>query len=213
MFVAIQPGQFMMGSRDGERNERPPHQVTLTRAFELQKTETTQAEWRAVMGSNPSHFRGDDKPVESVSWNDVQTFIARLNARSDGYRYRLPTEAEWEYAARAGAVLETSAEAGKLGFHAGNSGLETRAVRSMPPNAWGLFDMRGNVWEWVSDWYRDYGPAALVDPVGGSKGTLRVMRGGGWHSTADALRATFRLGAPPEFRNSALGLRLARELR
>ena len=209
-FVPISPGTFMMGSTDGEKNERPPHRVSLTYPFELQDTETTQGEWQAVMGGNPSQFRGVEKPVDSVSWNDAQEFIGRLNARNDGYLYRLPTESEWEYAARAGASAEAASEAGHLGYHTGNSGLQSHPVRSMAPNAWGLFDMRGNVWEWVSDWYGGYVRAARADPLGASKGKLRVMRGGGWHSTADALRATFRLGSPPDFRNSALGFRLAR---
>jgi formylglycine-generating enzyme required for sulfatase activity len=209
-FVTIPPGTFMMGSGDGEKNERPPHRVTLTHAFELQDTETTQSEWQAVMGTNPSQFRGADKPVDSVSWNDAQAFITRLNAQDSGYHYRLPTEAEWEYAARAGAPPDTASDAGHLGVHTGNSSLRSHPVRSMAPNAWRLFDMRGNVWEWVSDWYDDYRRGAIVDPQGPPKGKLRAVRGGGWHSTTDALRATFRLGSPPEFRNSAVGLRLAR---
>jgi len=209
-FVTIPAGNFLMGSSDGEKNERPSHRVTITRAFELQDTETTQSEWQAVMGSNPSQFRGDDRPVDSVSWTEAQEFIARLNAQDIGYHYRLPTEAEWEYAARAGAPPDTASGVGQLGFHTGNSSLKSHPVRSMAPNAWRLFDMRGNVWEWVSDWYDGYRGSAVVDPQGPSKGKFRAVRGGGWHSTADALRATFRLGSPPEFRNSALGLRLAR---
>lgn len=209
-FVTIPAGTFLMGSSEGEKNERPPHRVTITRTFELQDTETTQSEWQAVMGSNPSQFRGDDRPVDSVSWTEAQEFIRRLNAQDNGYHYRLPTEAEWEYAARAGAPPDTASEVAQLGFHTGNSSLQSHPVRSMAPNAWRLFDMRGNVWEWMSDWYDGYGRATLVDPQGPSKGKLRATRGGGWHSTTDALRATFRLGVPPEFRNSALGLRLAR---
>jgi formylglycine-generating enzyme required for sulfatase activity len=200
----------MMGSDAGEENEQPVHRVVVTKPFELQDTEVTQAEWDAVMEKNPSHFRGPNKPVDSVSWHEVHEFIRRLNLRNGGYAYRLPTEAEWEYAARAGAGPERAEDIGAVGYHTGNSNLQSHPVRSLPPNAWGLYDMRGNVWEWVDDVFDRYSRNSSADPTGPVRGRLRTMRGGGWHSTVDALRSTFRLGADPEFRNSALGFRLAR---
>jgi formylglycine-generating enzyme required for sulfatase activity len=146
-FVTIPAGQFMMGSREGEKNERPEHRVRIS-SFEFQDSEVTQAQWLSAMGTNPSYFKGENHPVDSVSWHDVQDFIARLNARGEQHLYRLPTEAEWEYAARAGAAPDTGEAAGTFGFHTGNSSLRSHPVRSLPSNAWGLFDMRGNVWEW-----------------------------------------------------------------
>ena len=212
-FVDIRHGTFMMGSDKGEKNERPVHKVTITAAFEMQDTETTQAQWDAEMSNNPSKFPGADRPVDSVTWDEAHEFIGRLNARNDGYRYRLPTEAEWEYAARAGSPADTASEAGALGYHTGNSGLKSYPVRTMAPNAWGLYDTRGNVWEWVSDVFDDYQRGALTDPQGPERGKLRAVRGGGWHSTTDALRSTFRLGSEPTHRNSALGFRLVRTRR
>jgi len=208
-FVTVAPGTFTMGSKAGERNERPVRQVMIGREFELQETEITQAQWEAVMGSNPSHFRGADRPVETASWHDVQEFIDRLNARGED-RYRLPTEAEWEYACRAGTTLEFAGELDEMGYYDKNSGLATHSVRRKRPNAWGLYDMHGNVWEWVQDWYDRYQRKQVLNPAGPLKGSLRVVRGGGWHSTADACRSAFRLGSEPGFRNSALGFRLVR---
>ena len=136
-FVPIAAGSFMMGSDAGEKNAQPIHRVVITKPFDLQDTEVTQAEWNAVMEKNPSHFRGSNKPVDSVSWHEVQEFIRRLNLRNDGYTYRLPTEAEWEYAARAGAGPDGSEDPGAVGYHMGNSNLQSHPVRSLPPNAWG----------------------------------------------------------------------------
>jgi formylglycine-generating enzyme required for sulfatase activity len=193
-FIKIRQGTFMMGSNNGEKNERPIHQVTISREFELQETEVTQAQWEVLMEKNPSAFRGADRPVESVSWEDCQEFINRLNARQDRYQYRLPTEAEWEYACRAGTTTEYAGDFGEMIIYDKNSGLSTHQVRSKRPNAWGLYDMHGNVWEWVQDWFDKYQGKQVVDPQGPHKGSLRVLRG----------------GSPPDFRNSALGLRLAR---
>ncbi len=209
-FVRIVPGTFTMGSKAGEKNERPVHQVTFNREFEMQETEVTQAQWELIIGTNPSQFRGANRPVETLSWHDVQEFISRLNTRGDGYRYRLPTEAEWEYGCRAGTTLEFAGELDEMGYYDKNSGLSTHSVRAKQPNAWGLYDMHGNVWEWVHDWYDKYPRKPIVNPAGPRQGSLRVVRGCGWHTTADACRSAFRLGAEPSFRNSALGFRLVR---
>lgn len=209
-FVRIAPGTFTMGSRAGERNERPVHTVTISHHFELLETEVTQAQWKDIQGSDPSHFRGANRPVETVSWHDVQDFLSALNARDHSYRYRLPTEAEWEYACRAGTTAEFAGDLDAMGYYDKNSGLSTHPVRGKQPNAWGVYDMHGNVWEWAHDWYGKYPRQHILNPTGPLKGSLRVVRGGGWHSTADASRPAFRLGAEPGFRNSALGFRVVR---
>src|SRR5262249_54839746 len=150
-FVPIHAGAFKMGSDSGDPDERPVHEVRITRAFAIQNTEMTQRQWTALMGSNTSHFSDcGDCPVENVSWDDIQKVIRILNARKDGYVYRLPTEAEWEYAARAGAADESHTIADdNVGWFSANSGGRTHPVATKLPNAWGLYDMHGNVWEWV----------------------------------------------------------------
>lgn len=227
-FVYIQPGTFTMGSppdEAGRDNDETQHQVTLTRGFYLQTTEVTQGQWQAVMGSNPSYFKncGNDCPVEQVSWNDAQEFIRRLNQREGGAGYRLPTEAEWEYAARAGTT--TPFHAGTCLFtdkanYDGNYPLSgcakgecrknTVRVGSFAPNAWGLYDMHGNVWEWCQDWYGNYPSESVTDPTGPSGGSDRVYRGGSWYNHARLCRSAVRYGISPRFWNPDLGLRLLR---
>jgi formylglycine-generating enzyme required for sulfatase activity len=213
-FVKIPAGTFMMGSPDSEpgRNldEGPQHQVTISKAFELQTTEVTQSQWQAVMGSNPSYFKGPDLPVEQVSWDDAQAFIAKLNAKNDGYRYRLPTEAEWEYAARAGTTGPYAGDLGAMAWYAPNSGGTTHPVGTKTPNAWGLYDMHGNVMEWVQDWYDGYSSSAVTDPVGPSSGSARVLRGGGWAYESQNCRSADRDSSSPDYRGGPLGLRLLR---
>jgi formylglycine-generating enzyme required for sulfatase activity len=213
-FAQICPGTFMLGSPDSEpgrdSNEGPQHQVTISKAFELQTTEVTQSQWQAVMGSNPSYFKGPDFPVEQVSWDDAQVFIAKLNALGDGYRYRLPTEAEWEYAARAGTTGPYAGDLDAMAWYHANSGNTTHPVATKAPNAWGLYDMHGNVWEWTQDWYGDYSASAVTDPVGPSSGSGRVRRGGGWGNHSRYCRSADRNLDSPDFRYGSLGLRLLR---
>ena len=192
------------------------HEVRISKPFYLGKYEVTQKEWQAVMGSNPSRFTGDaNLPVESVSWQDVQAFIQKLNAKEGGTRYRMPTEAEWEYAARAGTTTTYSFgnNEGQLGEHAwyaANAGSKMHPVGQKKPNAWGLHDMHGNVWEWVQDWYGPYVAGTVTDPQGPSSGAGRVHRGGGWNAGAGFCRAAIRGGVAPGYRYDGRGFRLLR---
>jgi formylglycine-generating enzyme required for sulfatase activity len=175
-FIKIAPGEFVMGCSMGDNDcnadEMPAHRVQITKAFEMGKYEVTQSQWQAIMGSNPSTIKGDDHPVETVSKNDAHEFLARLNARNDGYRYRLPTEAEWEYAARAGTTGAQIASLDEVAWYGANSEDETHPVGTKKPNAWGLYDILGNVREWVEDLYtRDfYSNSPVADPTGAQAG-------------------------------------------
>jgi formylglycine-generating enzyme required for sulfatase activity len=187
-FVRIAPGEFMMGCSPGDQqcapDENPRHRVQITKSFEIGKYEVTQAQWVALMGENPSSNKGDTLPVETVSKLEAQEFVAKLNARNDGYRYRLPTEAEWEYAARAGMDAPYSGPLDQVAWYAANSEDETHPVGQKRPNAWGLFDVQGNVREWVSDLYSGtfYGNSPGTDPTGPAPGSIAGpagLRGGG----------------------------------
>lgn len=173
-FVKIAPGEFMMGCSTSDNqcdaDETPAHRVQITRGFEIGKYELTQAQWQAVMGSNPSTIKGDNRPVETISKQEAEDFLAKLTAQNDGYRYRLPTEAEWEYAARAGETEPVNLD--EVAWYAANSGDETHPVGQKKPNAWGLYDTLGNVREWVSDLYaRDYySNSPVADPTGPAPG-------------------------------------------
>ena len=199
-FVLIQPGTFRMGSSLGDDHARPVHAVTVSRAFYLQKTRVTQAQWQAVMDSNPSLHRNCPRcPVEHVSYDDVQRFIVRLNGRSAA-RYRLPTEAEWEYAARAGGkgTFGDPAAMTQGGFIADYAAGPTQPVAHLPANAWGIHDTEGNsdsgnVWEWVNDWYGPFPTTAVTDPTGPATGDLRVIRGGSFQVSAAQPGANCRL--------------------
>ena len=210
-FVWIPPGSFVMGSENKYLNEQPSHRVTINSGFYLGKYQVTQAQWQKVMGNNPSHFKGDDLPVESVSYNDAYTFIAKLNAQHDGYTYRLPTEAEWEYAARAGTTGHYAGDLDGMAWYGSNSGKRTHPVGGKQPNAFGLYDMHGNVWEWIEDWYQgSYADA----PTDGSarlrveEQTYRVLRGGSWENYPETCRSGSRGKNVPEFRGSLVGFRL-----
>jgi formylglycine-generating enzyme required for sulfatase activity len=173
----------------------------------------TQAQWEAVMGSNPSEFLGPELPVETVSWEDVQAFLARLNALGDPYRYRLPTEAEWEYAARAGTSTAYAGKLDETGWCRDNSGKQSHPVGQKQPNAWGLYDMQGNVWEWCADWFDadSYRGASRADPAGPASGVHRVVRGGSWYSGSRYCRVSVRGWVLPGDRGSYDGFRCARE--
>ncbi len=219
-FALIPSGTFQMGdiTGNGEPHELPVHTVNLTQSFYLQKTEVTQGQWRAVMGSNPSGFSscGDTCPVETVSWEDVQTFLATLNALDPGKDYRLPTEAEWEYAARAGTTGDYGGTGvlDDMGWYEDNSGSATHPAAQKVPNAWDLYDMHGNVWEWVQDWYLSiyYSRSPTNDPQGPATMVTyyRVLRGGTWSREASAARSAYRGSLPPSAGWSRVGFRLAR---
>ncbi len=208
-----------MGSPSGvgDDDERPQHRVTITKGFFLGVHQVTQAQWQAVMGSNPSHFKGDNRPVEQVSWKDCQEFCRKLGER-DGKRYRLPTEAEWEYGCRAGTTTEYSSGNGlealrQVGWcsYDGNwgSAKETKPVGQFQPNAWGLFDMHGNVLEWCEDGKRPYSSGDIKDPIGPqNKDDSRVLRGGSWGSIPGYCRAAFRTSDDPASRDSNYGCRV-----
>jgi formylglycine-generating enzyme required for sulfatase activity len=209
-FRLIQPGTFMMGS--------PAHQVTLTKQYYMGNYPVTQSEYARIMGSNPSRFKGDCHPVEQVSWEDATAFIQKLNGlpeeRAAGRVYRLPTESEWEYACRAGSSRaycfgEDEARLGEYAWYGANSGRKTHPVGQKAPNAWGLYDMHGNVWEWCSDWYGDYPSGSVRDPKGPSTGSYRVNRGGSWYDEAAHCRSADRNRNVPSNRYYSLGFRLA----
>jgi len=224
-FVLIPAGTFMMGSTMTERGrdrDENFHRVTLSHSFYMQTTEVTQDQWQVVMEDNPSHFSdcGGDCPVEKVSWHDVQRFIHRLNAIDEGNKYRLPTEAEWEYAARAGSKTaffnggiqitgcDLDSNLDRIGWYCGNSSYKTHRVSQKEPNSWGLYDMHGNVWEWCYDWYGDYPSHPLIDPLVPDDGLIRANRGGGHSDFARFCRSANRMRYMPFDRTDDLGFRL-----
>jgi formylglycine-generating enzyme required for sulfatase activity len=221
-FVLVPAGSFMMGSPDSdkhaEKKEKPQHKVNISKPFYLGKYEVTQEQWEAVMGNNPSRDKGRTNPVEKVSWNDAQEFIKRLNAREGHSRYRLPTEAEWEYACRAGTttVYSFGDDADSLGRYAwydDNSGKgpqhRTHPVGQKKGNAWGLHDMHGNVFEWVQDWYAYYYNSTGTDRLDPSIGDYFVCRGGNLNRSAEHCRSSYRDGETPDGRRVGYGFRLA----
>ncbi|HMG75001.1 MAG TPA: SUMF1/EgtB/PvdO family nonheme iron enzyme [Pyrinomonadaceae bacterium] len=211
--VYVPSGSFMMGSTNGEVYEKPVHRVTISGDFYMGKYEVTQAQWQAVMGNNPSNFKGcgGNCPVEQVSWEDAQSFINKVNEGDDGFRYRLPTEAEWEYACRAGTTGDYAGNLSEMGWYSENSGDRTHGAGQKQGNAWGLADMHGNVWEWCQDWYhKTYGGAPSDGSawLSGGEQQGRVLRGGAWYYDATASRSAFRIGAAPDARRNDLGFRV-----
>ena len=212
--VQVHGGCFQMGDifGNGDEGERPVHEVCVD-SFAIAKTEVTQGQYQAVMGSNPSYFaKGDSYPVEQVSWDDAQEFIEKLNALT-GRTFRLPTEAEWEYAARSGGRNEKFAgsdEVDSVAWYGRNSGESTHPVAGKQPNALGLYDMSGNVWEWCADWYDVdyYRSSPGRNPAGPSSGEHRVLRGGSWSSYPSCARTAFRLRFSAGYRYYSLGFRL-----
>lgn len=229
MFLLVEPGEFQMGSNVGSNDEKPVHTVRVTQPFYMAETETTQAQWRAVMGSDPSFFKGDDLPVEQVSWNDIDAFMAALNGKGNALPFRLPTEAEWEYCCRAGTTTEFSFGPtvstdqanynGNFTYGDGKKGVyleKTTRVGSFPANTWGFKDMHGNLWEWCADWYaegyyKECGDPA-VDPLGSDAGTSRVVRGGSWFGGPDRLRSALRFRSEPASGSKYDGFRCVRAL-
>jgi formylglycine-generating enzyme len=228
VLVAIRPGSFMMGTPESEagRNEDEVlHRVSLSRLFYIGQNEVTQAEWTKVMGTNPGYFANCERcPVEQVDFYQVNVFLSRINAGTSAMRFRLPTEAEWEYACRAGTSTPyntgaqlTTAQANFDGRFAGSGADEGAAfdktvpVGRFPPNAWGLHDMHGNVWEWTNDWYGPYNPRQDTDPRGPDNGQKRVIRGGSWHFDAASARCGLRYSHAPQDKGYSLGFRVAAE--
>ena len=226
-FVPIPAGQFKMGSPAselGRADNEVQHDVILTKSFFMQTTEVTQGQWIEIMGENPSNFKscGNDCPVEQVSWDDIQGFITKLNQKEGVNTYRLPTEAEWEYAARAGTssalyngnitVTDCSMDSNldKIAWYCGNADNKTHPVGQKQPNAWGLYDMSGNVWEWCQDWYGDYPSGTVTDPIGAATGSCRVLRGSSYGSGARYCRVAYRYWKSPGRRSSLYGFRLGR---
>ena len=214
-FKLIPTGTFLMGERE------VAHEVTLTKPFKMGVHEVTQTQYERLMGVNPSHFKGADNPVHRVSWNDAVEFCRRLSElpaeKAAGNVYRLPTEAEWEYACRAGTTTKYSFgdDESDLGDHAWflenfleNSGTNTHPVGRKGPNAWGLYGMHGNVLEWCQDWYGDYPSGSVTDPSGAKSGSDRVFRGGSWSMTPEHCRSATRFGGFPWYRNGYFGFRV-----
>jgi len=209
IFILVEPGEFTMGEATGDRDETP-HVVSLTEPYWLSETQVTQEVWEKIMGSNPSYFKGEQLPVESISWNDCQDFLAKL-----GTNYRLPSEAQWEYACRAGTT--TKYYAGELeqcldsiAWYDKNAGGETHKVGLKQPNAWGFYDMHGNVWEWCRDWYgrNYYTNSPATNPTGPASGSRRVFRGGSWFPSAFGLRCASRNYGYPTYRGYDVGFRV-----
>ena len=213
----VRGGTFLMGCTPEQGDDCYDYEdslrMTTVSDFYIGKHEITQSQWEAVMGSNPSNFKGSNLPAENVSWVDAQEFIGKLNAAT-GRKYRLPTEAEWEYAARGGRQTRGykysgSSDVGEVAWYEGNSENITHPVGTKKANELGLYDMSGNVWEWVSDWYGEYESASQTDPKGPDEGTLRVIRGGGWGSYARGVRLSNYFNNDPDYRYNILGFRLA----
>jgi len=233
-YVKIPAGEFMMGCSKGDTmcdmhdptsplkdffkdlSESPAHMVKITKPFELGKYVVLQAQWQTVMGANPSTFQGaayspGNYPVENISWNQVQEFLTKINAMNDGFKYRLPTEAEWEYAARAGTTGPIAGDSlDAVAWYDQKGGAHTHPVGTKAANAWGLFDMQGNVWQWVQDSYSDYKKNAVSDPLN-TKGDKKVLRGGAWDLEAIEMRVSNRFAIPPILKNNSAGFRLVRE--
>ena len=215
--VKVEAGTFMMGAtyemQKPYDDEKPVHQVTLTNNYYMGKYEVTQSLWQVVMGSNPSKFKGDDLPVERVSWNDCQEFISKLNSMT-GRKFRLPTEAEWEYAARGGkksrgCQYSGSSNISKVAWYDdGNSGRKTHPVGTKQANELGIYDMTGNVLEWCQDRYSSYLSSSQTNPIGANSGSHRVRRGGSWDYAAVYCRSSYRYSDRPDRRNGDLGFRL-----
>jgi formylglycine-generating enzyme required for sulfatase activity len=214
-FIYVPGGSFMMGDvfGVGYGDEKPVHEVELD-GFYMGKYPVTQQQWVKVMGKNPSYFKGDNNPVENVSWNDAQKFIEELIKMNDGkYQFRLPTEAEWEYAARSGGKNEKYAggdDVEAVAWYGENSGGKTHPVGQKMPNGLGIYDMSGNVWEWCRDWYGEYSQGKVKNPTGPPSGSGRVLRGGSWRGNTVDCRTSNRFNNRPDNSGLSIGFRLHR---
>jgi formylglycine-generating enzyme required for sulfatase activity len=215
----VAAGRFAMGSpysESGRNSDEVLHLVTLTRPFWLGRTPVTQAQYEALIGKNPARFKGTDFPVESVSWEEAMTFCRKLTEREraagrlpEGYVYTLPTEAQREYACRAGTGGPYAGQLSAIAWFSSNSDEQPHAVAKKQPNAWGFYDMQGTIWEWCFDWYGSYPEEKVTDPTGPERGTSRVYRGGAWFHSADLCRSAYRYKMAPDERGSLLGFRVA----
>lgn len=221
MMCWIPPGEFLMGSSTNElprrRKDEKQHHVHITKGFWLAKTPTTQAQWEAVMGNNPSHFKAGNLPVEQVSWLDIcggesrtGGFLGAINRMaSGGGRFDLPTEAQWEYAARAGSPESRYGDLDEIAWYWENSNEKTHPVGQKKPNAWGLYDMLGHVCEWCSDWAEEYSRYSVINPGGPTTGTMRISRGGFWNNIDYYCHFSFRHGGIPSKADKAVGFRIS----
>ncbi len=215
-FVLIPAGEFLMGSPESEEyreDDEQQHRVRITKPFYLGVHEVTQEQYQRVMGENPSEFKGANLPVEQVSWEDAVEFCRKLSEK-EGKTYRLPTEAEWEYACRAGSAArycfgDDESQLGQYAWYDANSDVATHPVGGKLPNDWGLHDMHGNVWEWCQDWYGDYPSEDVTDPTGPKEGSDRVFRGGSWLRDAVLCRSAYRGKGKPTLRYDVLGFRVS----
>jgi formylglycine-generating enzyme required for sulfatase activity len=211
--VWIPAGEFDMGSNEFS-GEKPIHRVKLTKGFWMGKYEVTQEQWERVMGKNPANFKGAKNPVDTVSWHDCPEFLKKLNGIVQEGGFRLPTEAEWEYACRAGTKTkfysgDNDSDLVEAGWYSGNSDGKTHPVGEKKPNVFGLHDMHGNVWEWCQDWYGDYPSETVSDPTGSSSGSYRVLRGGSWYCTPSVCRSAVRPNyGVPSFAGIYIGFRV-----
>jgi serine/threonine protein kinase/formylglycine-generating enzyme required for sulfatase activity len=213
--MPVASGAFPLGSDTGDRDESPVTHVTITQPFWIGRSEVTQAQWSTVMGKNPSQFTGPDRPVEQVTWPEAEKFCQSLTERGRrdgwlpaGFEFNLPTEAQWEYACRAGTADEFGGAPADLMWYSDNSSNQTQPVGGKQANAWGLVDMHGNVWEWCRDWYGKYPGGDVVDPTGPNSGTRRVVRGGSWSSSSSRSRASVRDGWKPHEKGNTVGFRI-----
>jgi formylglycine-generating enzyme required for sulfatase activity len=213
-FVLIKSGSFMMGSDEdiGDEDETPEHQVTITKDFYMGKYEVTQEQWEIIMGNNPSYFKGKKNPVDTVSWNDCQIFLKKLEKKT-GCKLSLPTEAQWEYSCRAGTKTKWNygnfdKSSSNYGWIIFNSDEKTHPAGTKKPNQWGIFDMYGNVGEWCLDWYKNpYSQETLIDPVCSSSGESRIIRGGAWGDYPNSARSASRNCNGPDGKHNGIGFR------
>jgi formylglycine-generating enzyme required for sulfatase activity len=220
-FVLVRPSLFSMGTDDADCNGKPAHRVRITKPYYIGKYEVTQKQWTDLMGNNPSNFKGNNRPVEMVSWLEAVEFIKKLNDKEGKNIYRLPTEAEWEFAARGGKLgigdnhqYAGSNDVSQVAQHKDNAVDETKPVGSLKANELGIYDMSGNVWEWCADWFDEkyYETSPVLDPLGPNRGTQKVLRGGSWSSNGKSCRVAQRYRATLDAKFMIYGFRIVRDV-